>query len=362
MSKGRLISIDIARGIGILLVVLGHTLAEANYHVQNAAVLFLGQLIYSFHMPLFFFISGMFFKPEMRFSEMLKRRFDSLLKPYLFTIFLIYFVSVLYDKNLGLSTALLRIVKALYGNSYYLELYWSQIWFLPALFAINLFAFVFYASFKRLPIWTLFVGLLATLVVGIVTINWFMPFKLAFLGLNQELSGLPFSLDIVLICSFFFILGREVYERVPLEVFAPLWVLIGSAAIMLGLNLYSPAILGLNFRVYDSPVIVTLEALAGIVFVLSLSQWIEKLGGWSSSALQYYGKISLIVLIFHSPVQFHLGRKLAASMGESIYGYLIAFPFAVLIPIFVYVVFIQPNPILLWLFGMTGRPSAKSNE
>jgi hypothetical protein len=68
------------------------------------------------------------------------------------------------------------------------------------------------------------------------------------------------------------------------------------------------------------------------------------------------------VLIFHSPVQFHLGRKLASMMGDSIYGYLIAFPFALLIPVFVYIVFIQPNPILLWLFGMAGLPTSKPAE
>ena len=362
MSKSRLAYIDIARGIGIMLVVLGHTLAEANYHVQNSTVLFFGQLIYSFHMPLFFFLSGMFFKPDVRFLDLVKRRFDSLLKPYLFTIFLIYFVAVFYDKNLGLSTAVVRIIKALYGNSYYLELYWSQIWFLPALFAITLFAFGFYAIFKRLPAWMMFIGLLLTLVVGILTVSWFMPLKLALFGYNLELSGLPFSLDLVLICGFFFLLGREVYARVPMEVFSPIWVLIGSAVILAGLNLIFPVILNLNTREYDSPLINTIEALVGIVFVLSLSQWIEKWGGWASKALQYYGRITLIVLIFHSAVQFHVGRKLADIMGGSIYGYLIAFPFAVLIPVFVYIVFIQPNSILLWLFGMAKRPESKQAE
>jgi polysaccharide biosynthesis protein PslL len=362
MSKSRLTYIDIARGIGIMLVVMGHTLAEANYHVQNSTVLFLGQLIYSFHMPLFFFLSGMFFKPEIRFPDLLKRRFDSLLKPYLFTIFLVYFVSVFYDKNLGLSTAVLRIIKALYGNSYYLELYWSQIWFLPLLFALNIFAFGFYAIFKRLPVWTIFLGLLLTLVVGILTISKFMPLKLALFGYNLELSGLPFSLDLVLICGFFFLLGREIYARVPMEVFSSIWVLTGSVVVLVGLNLIYPVILNLNTREYDSPLINTIEALAGIVFVLSLSQWIEKWGGWASRALQYYGRITLIVLIFHSAVQFHVGRKLASMMGDSIYGYLIAFPFALLIPVFVYIVFIRPNPILLWLFGMAGRPAPQPAE
>ena len=362
MSKSRLAYIDIARGIGIMLVVLGHTLAEANYHVQNSTVLFLGQLIYSFHMPLFFFLSGMFFKPEIPFLDMLMRRFDIVLKPYLFAIFMIYFVSVFYDKNLGLSTAILRIIKSLYGNSYYMELYWSQLWFLPALFATSLFAYFFYAVFKRLPVWTMFLGLLLTLVVGILTIGWFMPLKLALFGFDLELNGLPFSLDIVLVCGFFFLLGRVVYEHVSMEIFSPLWMLIGSAVVLVALNLIYPAILNLNTREYDSPLVITLEALAGIVFVLSISQWIEKWGGWGSKALQYYGRISMIVLIFHFPVQLHLGRKLADLLGGSIYGYLIAFPFALLIPVFVYVVFIQPNPILLWLFGMTGRPASKPAE
>ena len=42
--------IDIVKGIGIFLVVLGH---------QNTI---LTQEIYSFHMPLFFFLSGIFIK------------------------------------------------------------------------------------------------------------------------------------------------------------------------------------------------------------------------------------------------------------------------------------------------------------
>ena len=49
--------IDIARGIGILLVVMGHN----DFSLISP---FLFKLIYSFHMPLFFFMSGIFFKPH----------------------------------------------------------------------------------------------------------------------------------------------------------------------------------------------------------------------------------------------------------------------------------------------------------
>jgi len=48
-GRTRLSFIDAAKGIGILLVVLGHSPGLPLFGVV---------LIYSFHMPLFFFISG----------------------------------------------------------------------------------------------------------------------------------------------------------------------------------------------------------------------------------------------------------------------------------------------------------------
>lgn len=49
--------IDVIRGMAIMLVVLGHSgVSEPLF-----------QWIYSFHMPLFFFVSGIFFKPMAHF-------------------------------------------------------------------------------------------------------------------------------------------------------------------------------------------------------------------------------------------------------------------------------------------------------
>ena len=56
-NKKRDINIDICRGIGILLVILGH-------QFQNWDLTYLMQFIYSFHMPLLFIISGIFLKKE----------------------------------------------------------------------------------------------------------------------------------------------------------------------------------------------------------------------------------------------------------------------------------------------------------
>lgn len=45
---------DIAKGIGIILVLAGHTY---NYNC-------VGPIVNTFHMPLFFIISGFFFSPQ----------------------------------------------------------------------------------------------------------------------------------------------------------------------------------------------------------------------------------------------------------------------------------------------------------
>lgn len=66
-------SIDIAKGIAILLVVVGHS-----HCVTGLA----HQIIYSFHMPLFFIFAGWFYK-ERGILDSIKKDFRRLIVPYL---------------------------------------------------------------------------------------------------------------------------------------------------------------------------------------------------------------------------------------------------------------------------------------
>ena len=101
---------------------------------------FFYKFIYAFHMPLFFFVSGMFFKSDVPFLKLLRRRYDSLLKPYIVIILLIYFMTLSFTKvNFDISTV--RVIKAIYANGHYID--WVQLWFLPHLFALNIFAYLF---------------------------------------------------------------------------------------------------------------------------------------------------------------------------------------------------------------------------
>lgn len=54
-------TVDILKGFAILLMVMGHFLAAATSHLDGGVAhngWLVGQWIYSFHMPLFFFLTG----------------------------------------------------------------------------------------------------------------------------------------------------------------------------------------------------------------------------------------------------------------------------------------------------------------
>ena len=59
-NKKYFASIDVARTIGIFLVVLGHDFPDASLQggIQNSVWRVVFNIIYSFHMPLFIFLSG----------------------------------------------------------------------------------------------------------------------------------------------------------------------------------------------------------------------------------------------------------------------------------------------------------------
>lgn len=84
--------LDLTRFIGIYLVVLGHF----GFLYKDA---YIGSMIYSFHMPLFFVISGILHKYESNKKRALGRYFYSLIIPYFIynLICLLYLVVVKHD-------------------------------------------------------------------------------------------------------------------------------------------------------------------------------------------------------------------------------------------------------------------------
>jgi fucose 4-O-acetylase-like acetyltransferase len=83
----RVHAIDTAKGVGIILVVFGHALrgsVEAGRDIDPAVFSAIDSAIYAFHMPLFFFLSGLTFYhtlPRQRFGSFVADRARRLLWP-----------------------------------------------------------------------------------------------------------------------------------------------------------------------------------------------------------------------------------------------------------------------------------------
>ena len=77
-NKKRIEYIDLAKGICIIMVVLFHL---AKYYDSTLLINRFFKLI---RMPLYFFLSGFFFKTYEGFSDFLKRKSNKLLIPFVF--------------------------------------------------------------------------------------------------------------------------------------------------------------------------------------------------------------------------------------------------------------------------------------
>ena len=91
MEKSRNKTIDILRGISALSVILGHAIQRGLIVDYDSNIIF--KLIYTFHMPLFVFLSGytlFISKPKFDY-DFIKKKFKRLIIPTIIWSYLIYF-------------------------------------------------------------------------------------------------------------------------------------------------------------------------------------------------------------------------------------------------------------------------------
>ena len=355
MNRARIEYIDIAKGIGILLVALAH----ADISLISP---YLHRFIYAFHMPLFFFLSGYFFNPDILFWTLFKKRFHSILKPYFVTILLIYIASLSFT-NMRFATVFGRILKSLYATGYYID--WTQLWFLPSLFVTSLFAFIFYRLVlirihNRYLRWLVLLGLQA---VAVATLGLFYPFSISLLGKEYELFGLPFNLDIVFLSGFFYILGNEIRIATSEKTFSNIWMLLGTGGGLILLTLLFTQRSDFNTRVFESFPINTLEAILGILFTLAVSKQIDLRTPRLASALKYIGQATLFILIFHVPIQEYWAPKIFFVTELQAFSILSGFVISILICLGIYRLFFEQNPIALYWYGrISSLPKGEDAE
>lgn len=190
MAQQRLAYIDFMKCLCIMLIVMYHIDHEFfNYIAPN-----LNNALQAFRLPMYYFISGIFFKLYGGFADFTRRKVNNILVPFVFFVVLAFVVSE--------AEALVRLVVDAQGNDVsivqliepFYKRYWevtTPLWFLLSLFWVNV---IFYALQRWIkPLWGV---LLATVVLSLVG-YW--------LGLRR--IELPLMLDTSLVALPYFVLG-----------------------------------------------------------------------------------------------------------------------------------------------------------
>lgn len=187
VKPNRVVWVDTAKGICILLVVLHHCaqVLQASYPLQRDFL--------TFRMPLYFILSGLFFK-QYGFKTFILKKTNKLLIPYVFfyvvtgvlipvVVYRLFGHSIAFYSSYGLEAILSIFSERIICN--------PSIWFLFCLFEVNMLFYMLYfisGHFKRS---SLILGILS-LVVGLSGL--FLAYKRINIPyfIDSSLTAIPF--------------------------------------------------------------------------------------------------------------------------------------------------------------------------
>lgn len=279
--------IDLAKGFCIIFVAFHHVLC--NYHMQG----FSTKHIVVFLLPLFFCLSGVFFKTYGGFAEFMRKKINSLIIPFVSFYILTVILLPLLLSWLGLPVfdvpSLLRCMTNLYHEHWETN---RAIWFLLCLFEMNMMFYIIYVMARKMTehkrrnvmiisVLSMFIGCCgyamfsmgvnlpffidsAMTLLPFFSFGYFLKNNTGFLYANRQNHWIGFLCVIVCFAICYILSDKEVFIK----------------------NKYETNI----FELYGCGV-------AGTLGVLLLS---KQLG--SLPVITYFGRYSLIILVTHRPV------------------------------------------------------------
>lgn len=279
-SSKRISWIDLAKGIAIILVIVGHSVWFGTA-VRN--------FIFSFHMPLFFMLSGYTLRVADNKDDFfcnLVKNFKHLLVPCLFVGFMSILVSWCKNTNFNIN----ELLNYIYSGC--VALFWASgvgaytypgigpIWFIISLFwaktIIDLVSIFFPGNSGRF-------------------VFYFLGFSGLALGMNKIL--LPQNLDVTLVAVFYVYLGMlwKKYQDV-LNVYADL--LFWLSVIIWFLCLYNGIYIEMATRSYPFYVLSLIEATCASFAVCCLCKGLV-LNFYVKSFFVFVGVRSLLIFYVH---------------------------------------------------------------
>ena len=255
--------IDFAKGATILLMLFDHIRVGGNF-------------ITSFHMPLFFILSGYFYK-DIPLRETIIKKAKGLLIPYVvidLTLSLIEIIKIIIIGGFDIKEELLsRLVGFVTGNNRHAT------WFFISLFLSHTIYAVIVIISKKSKI--LYAILVLTVSVG----GYFISTPKLFL---------PYQIDLAMMCVLFISIGHmshKYYEKVPsvvkyigLAISLPIWIV----------GIYEGGIV-LSFRYFPVYPLCVIAAICGTYVMMYVYKYLNKIP-YFNTLIRWYGRNTITIM------------------------------------------------------------------
>ena len=259
METQRVQWLDVAKGITIILMVLGHTAIPDR----------LSNFIFAFHMPLFFIASGWCTSwNKYSFVAYLKKRGQALAIPFfVYSLVVIVLGEIIGAEDISWGGVLLNGWKG------------YALWFVPVLFLASMIAKVIMTFIKQR--WLRYVVCASLITLG-VCLHYYHVY------LSWTLATVPYATCLIL-------LGTSL-RRFQNYIEKPRWWIL-VIGFLLTLAISYKWRMDLAWNNITPVVLLTLGAVAGTVMVFTFSSYLTKMS-WISTILQAIGKETFIIMAF----------------------------------------------------------------
>lgn len=205
-KKSRVEYIDIAKGLSIFFVIMGHA-------ANNLDEPFYRVLFYTFHMPLFFMLSGILMKPKENYGL---ADWKGIIRKNLLVLVVPYFIwGLLYSQF-----SYVNFVRIMYGS-------WksltnagtlTSLWYIPCLFLVRLEVHLLFWLYKKIKVDSRILAAITSVI----------SFAIGFLLPYIETPGYVWCFDISFVALGFVLLGyaaKDIFKKI--SELAWYWLLLG---------------------------------------------------------------------------------------------------------------------------------------
>lgn len=245
-------------------------------------------LIYCFHMPLFFIISGYLFnfdKWKLRFKDFFKSRVERLIIPYFLTALFFFYPFWFFlerhfgeEKNLNIPP-IKEFLGIFYGSAvdHYMT-FNTPLWFLPCLFISEIIFFFVLKYINKIKLQTITIFFISAIGVMI-----------------GKFYALPWSFDVAMVVQIFFLFGYILKtKKININ------FIIGLIALIIVLvDVYFFGRVDTATRHYNNVLMYFIGGISGTSFILWISNLIAKIK-YISKVFYYLGIQSMTVFMWHN--------------------------------------------------------------